>query len=310
MRPAALKKGDRVALLSLASPPRSQELIASSVAAVGRLGYHVELAPHVAPGSTFLAGSDRDRASDFHWAVAQQSIRGIFCLRGGYGSMRLLPHVDWDLVATHPKVLVGMSDITALQVALLERISLVTFAGPMPLLSATGMFSRYSAERLVAAVGGDDGQGPIICQGPNDPEPIVIAAGRAQGRILGGNLQTVVSLIGTPYEPKLDGSILLLEDVGEAPYRIDRLLTQLLFAGRLRGVKGVALGRFARCYESSEEEIIAVAAERLENIGIPVLYGLALGHQDDVATWPQGCMAELDCGARELRVLERGVMPH
>ena len=265
------------------------------------------MGPNADKRSWFLAGADEERVHDLHWAMSDPRVRGILAIRGGYGTIRLLPYLNWRAFRRNPKVIVGMSDITALQVAAL-RHGVVTFAGPMLAFGRHVGFSPWATSRLWEAVGG--GEAAVdLSQAPDDPPPVTITTGVARGPLVGGNLTTLLSLMATPWELSFRGCIVVLEDVGEAPYRVDRMLTQFALSGRLCGIAGFALGRFHECSKESETEVIDVVAERIGSLGVPTLYGLPLGHQRDVATWPQGCMAELDTTRQSLRVVETGVLP-
>jgi len=261
--------------------------------------------PNADKRSWFLAGADEERLHDLHWAISDPEVRGILAIRGGYGTMRLLPHLSWPALRRNPKVILGMSDITALQVAALCH-GVVTFAGPMLAFGRTVGFSSWASSKFWEAVG--TGAGTLdISPAPSDPPPVTISPGFARGPLVGGNLTTLLSLMATPWEFPLRGCIVVLEDVGEAPYRVDRMLTQFILSGRLNGIAGLALGRFHECFKEAESEVIEVAAERIGSLGVPAMYGLPLGHQRDVATWPQGCTAELDAARHSLRVVEPGV---
>lgn len=305
IRPKYLEPGDSMALVALASPPKVEEEFQRAVRVVEDLGLSPVVAPHATQRQRYLAGGDEERIWDLHWAFRDSSISGILCIRGGYGSLRLLSLIDWAILTQHAKVFVGMSDITALQLAAL-RVSLTTFSGPMPLMAEGDRLTDFSKEHFWAAVGKPE-HDVVITNAPTDPEPVVLESGTARGRLVGGNLQTLASLIGTPWEARLKGAIMVLEEVAEAPYRIDRLLSQLILSGRCDGVAAVALGKFSACYERDEDEVIQVLQERLGVLRVPVLYGLAIGHMHDVVTWCQGCEAELDTGLGSLRLLESGV---
>ncbi len=295
-----------VALVCPASPPASRLVLRRAAEALQALGLEPRIGPHAARRTRFLAGRDEERVADLHWAFGEERIKGVFALRGGYGTIRLLPRLDWDLLRTHPKVVIGMSDLTAFQMAALNA-GLVTFAGPMLAFGKTVGFTPWAARRLWTAIG--EGAGAFdITAAPGDPAPITIVGGSARGPLVGGNLATLLSLVATPWEAPFRGCILVIEDVGEAPYRVDRMLTHLTLSGRLEGVVGLVFGRFHECFTRSEDEVIEVIAERVAGLGVPALYGLALGHQRDVATWPQGCMAELDASSKTLRVIEPGVV--
>jgi len=306
--PRALRRGDGIAVLTPAGPARQSGVIQTTVPAIEALGFVVVLSPWIADSWKYLAGSDEARLSELHWAYSEPDIDGILCLRGGYGSLRILPQLDWAILKQHPKVFIGMSDITALQLAIHAKTDLVTFAGPMPALNKFGKFTSFSTSSLLSAITGTGVVPWMIHEGPGDPDPVVLSGGTASGTLLGGNLNTIVSMIGTPFEVSFDGAIMILEEINEAPYRVDRMVTQLLLGGHLDNVCGIALGRFHGCYEKSENEIVDVLEERLSPLNIPILYGLALGHQPDVMTWPQGCVGILDCSQRCISVQEHGVI--
>jgi len=307
IRPRALKRGDRIAVLTPAGPAKETGIIRSAVCAIESLGFSVVLSPWIADSWKYLAGPDTTRIKELHWAYSEQAIDGIICLRGGYGSLRILPYLDWTLLRRHPKVFIGMSDITALQLAILQNADMITFAGPMPALNDFGDFTPFSSSLLLDSVTGTGIFPLVVGEGPEDPKPIILSNGEASGVLRGGNLNTIVSMIGTPFQPFFDGSIIVLEEINEAPYRVDRMITQLILGGHLDNVMGVALSRFHGCYEDSEGEIIDVLHERLTTLEVPILYGLALGHQRDVVTWPQGASGFLDCTGGCLHIREPGV---
>jgi muramoyltetrapeptide carboxypeptidase len=280
-------------------------VLRKAVAAARVLGLEPVLGPNAAKRSRFLAGADEERLHDLHWAFRDSSVKGILSVRGGYGTIRLLPRVDWTMIRRHPKVLVGMSDITAFQVAALSR-GMVTFGGPLLAFGPQVGLTGWAAAGLWGAVGG--GGQVHVSRAPGDPSPTTITPGRARGPVVGGNLTTLLSLVGTPWEYRLKGCIVVLEDVGEAPYRVDRMLTQFMLSGRLDGVAGLVFGRFHECFRESELEVIDVIAERVGPLAVPAVYGLPFGHQRDVATWPQGCRGVLDADAGTLSFLRSGVV--
>jgi muramoyltetrapeptide carboxypeptidase len=251
------------------------------------VGFDVVLGDHVTDRTRYLAGTDEDRAADLARAWTDPDVRAVLCARGGYGAGRLLPLLDWDaLAAAGPKLLHGSSDVTALHVAFGARLGLVTSFGPMPanhLLGGdhpdTESFEHMSRSLL----------------SPHLLEPLAgthaLLRGTATGRLVGGNLSLVAAMVGTPWiGPPAEGRIVFLEDVGEAPYRVDRLLTQLLQAGWLDGVAGIALGSWDGCGDDVEETL----AERLTPLGVPVLAGLPVGHGRPQLTIPLGAEVTLD----------------
>ena len=243
----------------------------------------------------YLAGTDEQRVWDLNGALADDTIDGIWCLRGGYGAMRLLGRLDVDALRRRPKAIIGYSDITALHAALGSSANLVTFHGPT---ARTHMseFSRRSLDRAVV-------QGREPCG--HAPTARTLRAGRVEGRLVGGNLALLAALIGTPYAPDFADAILVLEDVGEATYRIDRMLRQLVLSGALARVAGLAFGQFTGGtdpHDPTSRPLDDVLAEAAELAGVPAISGIPLGHIDDQWTVPLGAMAELDAVACTLHV--------
>jgi muramoyltetrapeptide carboxypeptidase len=224
----------------------------------------------------------------------------VVCARGGYGAVRLLEHLDWGaLAAAAPKVLVGASDVTVLHEAFGRRLGVVTLFGPMPatevLAGASSAADRdqVSADQLRATLFGAQ---PVLAT----DHPVELVAGRARGTLVGGTLTLLAATLGTPYAGTAAGGIAVLEDVGEAPYRLDRLATQLLQAGWLDGVRGVVLGTLTRCGEGA----LDVLHERLGRLGVPVLAGFPVGHGPTQLTLPLGVEATLDTGAGTLTLAQ------
>jgi muramoyltetrapeptide carboxypeptidase len=229
-------------------------------------------------------------------AFTDRSIDGVWCLRGGYGTMRLLPMIDYDIIARSPKALLGFSDITALHAALGSRCGVISFHGPTA-RQPLSEFSRGSIARAVIAH--DD-----PCGVASDAR--VIRSGRARGRLAGGNLALLASLCGTPFAPSLAGAIVVLEDINEAVYRIDRMLRQLLLSGALDASAAIAFGHCTACTEESDDgarSLDEVLAETAGILGIPCLAGIPVGHIAEQWTLPLGAIAELDVDARSLNVL-------
>lgn len=242
------------------------------------------------------------------------TVDAIFCLRGGYGTPRILPHLDFDLIGKNPKTLIGYSDITALLIAIYVQTGLVGFHGPI----ANQTFSDYTlaefkkilVEPTTTAI---IGQAPPfeIDEGKVEETNRItrFVGGTARGKLIGGNLSQVATLIGTPFEPDFRNCILFLEDVGEALYRVDRMLTQLWLAGKLQQVAGIAFGKFTEQSDGSEnsfsmEEVIRMRCEPLQ---VPTVRGLMIGHIEDQTVVPIGIEAELDANAGTLTLLEPAV---
>ncbi|WP_092382039.1 S66 peptidase family protein [Micromonospora phaseoli] len=281
------------------SGPTRPERVARGVELLTGWGLRPVLAPHAYARQGYLAGSDALRAADLNTAFGDPQVRGVICTRGGYGAQRVVDAIDMDLVRRDPKVVAGFSDITALQLALWRGARLAGVHGPgaawrderTPLTSAESLHAALTTTEPVAvrAVEGEETFG-------------VRTPGRAVGRLLGGNLCLVVASVGTPDMPDLTGAVLLLEDVQEPPYKVDRMLTQLRRAGALDGLAGVAVGQFTDCSDGWDIGVADVLAERLGDLGVPVLGGLPIGHGPGQLSVPVGTVATLDADAGLLTV--------
>ncbi len=293
-----LRPGDTVMLVSPSGPLRPERL-ARGMELLSGWGLQVQCAPHVYAQSGYFAGEDALRAADINTAFADPGVRGVISTRGGYGAQRVVDAIDMAAVRRDPKVVVGFSDITALQFALWRGARLATLHGP----GAAWIDDRtpeLSAESLRAAM---MGTAPVVTKRDSaEPSSAVNVPGTARGTLLGGNLSLVASSVGTVDMPDLAGAILLLEEVGEAPYKVDRILTHLRRAGALRGLAGVALGQFTDCADDWPVSIVDVLADRLGDLGVPVLGGLPIGHGYGQVTVPLGTPATMDVAAGLLTV--------
>jgi muramoyltetrapeptide carboxypeptidase len=296
--PSSLSAGARVALVAPAGPLRSANELEVSIAHARALGWEPHPAAHVLAHTGYFAGTDAERVDDFNAALRDDDVDGIWCVRGGYGAMRILPALDYDALRRRPKPLLGYSDITALHAAIGRRCDVVSFHAP----TARGVLTEFSRDSVVRAV---------VEQ--RDPCGLAAAArvlrgGRAAGRLVGGNLALLAALAGTPYAPDYTGAILVLEDVGEAVYRIDRMLQQLRLCGSLDRVAGIAFGHFTEGtdpIDSALRPLDDVLREAADVAGVPALAGIPLGHVNDQWTIPLGAHAELDADARTLHVAMR-----
>ncbi len=312
-KPKRLAPGNTVGLVAPASPAPDDEAVRFSGDLLRSLGFKVKEGAHLYDRDQYLAGKDEDRARDVNAMFADDEVDAIFSLRGGYGTQRTLPYLDYDLIAKNPKVFTGSSDITGIQIAMFEKAGLVSFHGP----AAGGNYSDYTLAEFRKVLMEPSsrtriGQAPPFESGPgridNKNRVTHFTGGVAQGRLIGGNLTLVSTLMGTPYEPDFQNRIVFLEDVDEAPYRIDRMLTQLWLAGKLQHAAGIAFGKFTKTEDDgntfSIEEIIR---RRCAPLGIPVVSGLMIGHIADKTTVPIGIMARLDGDAGSLELLEPAV---
>ena len=313
VKPKRLRPGMSVGLVTPASNvPEDQELHAA-MDLVRSLGFSAEPAANLFSRTQYLAGTDQQRADDLNAMFADTDIDAIFCVRGGYGSGRLLRYLDYDMIAANPKVIMGYSDITSILNAIYLRTGLVTFHGPI----AGGNFSNYTYEQYkkvlieptqIARIGEppEFETRPGVVDWKNRLTTIV--SGVAEGHLVGGNLSLMVTLLGTPFEPQFEGAILFLEDVDEPPYSVDRMLTHLWMAGKLEQVAGIVLGKFTDDgYDSNTFSMEEVLRDRLEPLGIPTLRGAMIGHIEDKTVVPLGVRARLDADAGSLTLLEAAV---
>ncbi|MEU6248464.1 LD-carboxypeptidase [Glycomyces sp. NPDC047010] len=292
-RPRRLAPGDRVAVVSPASPSPA-ERIDAGLAVLRSWDLEPVLMPHAAGRTGLFAGLDLDRAGDFQDAWLDPSIAAVFAARGGYGSQRMIDHVDWErLRSAEPKAFIGFSDMTALHEALALNLGTASVHGPMPTWSAftddEGM-QEHLRQTLFE---------PERVQKIASPTARTMNGGTATGVTLGGTLTLLAAEIGTPdHRADVAGGLLLLEDVGEEPYRIDRALTQLRRAGWLDGLAGIVLGSWAEC--GPYEDVRAVLADQLRGLSIPVVEEFGFGHCTPSLTIPLGVKATLDADAGTL----------
>jgi muramoyltetrapeptide carboxypeptidase len=288
-----LPAGSRLAVIAPAGPPKPGQL-AQVAPLVEQLGFQARLYPGCAGPAHLqhLAASDAQRLTDLHAALADPDIDALLCLRGGYGCIRLLPQLDRALVAAARKPLIGYSDITSLH-AVWGQLDIPAWHAPMPTSDWLQPGGLDDARRLAQALQRGVHAGDV--QTAPAPHPLS-RGGHARGRLLGGNLSVLVSCLGTPAMPSLAGAILFLEDIAEDPYRVDRYLAQLGYAGVLEGLAGLLLGSFTEA-DSAD----AVLADHLHPLGLPLLAGWSAGHGQPNHALPLGLAVELDVGARQLR---------
>lgn len=312
IKPKVLHPGDTIGMTAPASMSFEPDRIRLARDQVEALGFKVKLGEYVFEKHGYFAGTDEQRASDVNRMFADDSVDGIFFYTGGWGSPRILPFLDYDLIRANPKVVLGFSDITALLNVIHQRTGLVTFHGPV----AASNIRPWTREQLERVVLSTEPIG-VLSNPPKGPGELVerfyriipIRAGKARGKLIGGNLTLLSVLMGTPWEVDTDGAILLLEDIHEAIYRIDRMITQLKQGGKLDNVAGVAFGYCTDCDSDGPgfalEEILR---DHLEPLGVPVVQGLAFGHIQEKLTLPIGLEATLDAEAGTLTIGESAVV--
>jgi muramoyltetrapeptide carboxypeptidase len=290
LKPRRLRPGSVIGIAAPSGPfdPQSLE---RGLEVLRSMEFRVRVPEGLSARKGYLAGTDAHRAALFESLFCDRGIDAVMAARGGYGSLRILPLLDFARLAVHPKVLIGFSDVTALLAAMNSRCGLVTFHGPMVTTLAgasertlLGLWDAVASDRLVMM--------PLEAA-------IALRPGVASGKVCGGNLNTLCHLVGTPFAPRFRNRIVFLEDRGEAPYRVDRMLTHMKTAGCFEGVRGLVLGSFTDCGPS--EEIMAIVDEIFRGAEFPILAGMEAGHTDPNLTLPLGVHAELDASGRTLR---------
>ena len=307
--PRPLSPGDTVALVSPSAAVAEPFDLQLAREVMQALGLRVVTGAHYAGRRGHLAGDDAARAADLDAAFADPAVAGIVCTRGGSGAARLLPLLDYDAIRANPKVLLGYSDITALHCAIQARTGLVTFHGPI----GTGSWNRFVADQFrrvfferesmhyVNRIDADEDE--LV---PRRNRTVTLRGGRARGALLGGNLTVLSALAGSPYLPDFDGAILFMEDVGEAPYRIDRMLTTLKLAGLLDRIAGFVFGQCTDCEPGEGYGSLTIAQildDHIGPLGIPAYRGAMIGHVREQFILPMGGEVELDADAGSLRML-------
>jgi muramoyltetrapeptide carboxypeptidase len=313
VKPPRLRPGDTVGLINPASANFLQEEVDIVVESLAALDLKVKPGAHMMDRYGYLAGHDRDRASDVNAMFADPAVKAVLAVRGGWGSARILPHLDYDLIRRNPKILLGYSDVTALHLAVHARTGLVTFHGPVGVSSWTP-FSVDHARRVLF-----DGEALTMANPVEESDTLArtehrtrtIAPGRARGPLLGGNLTVLCHVLGSPYVPDWEGAILFVEDVDEEIYRVDRMLTQLALAGVLGRARGFVFGTCTECgpgqgYGSLTLE--EVLADHVLPLKVPAWSGAVIGHVDKQFTLPVGLPVEADADAATIRMLEPAVV--
>lgn len=313
LKAPALKRGDLVALFN-PSGFADDALIQRATANLETLGFRVMHAAHLRASRGNTAGTIGQRLTDLHTLFAHREVRALWAARGGSGTAQILPYVDYGLIRRNPKVVIGYSDITSLLLALYAKSGLITFHGPV----ASSGFTPFTVSHLEATL--IEGRASHLMstadeharRAQDEPHFVqrVLRGGSAEGTLLGGNLSVLTSLTGTPYLPDARNALLFFEEISEAPYRIDRMLTQLEHSGWLNEARGAMLGVFVKCEPAANEESLVLSQALTDHFAarpIPSAYGLSFGHIASQWVLPIGVRARLDADARTLTMLESGV---
>jgi muramoyltetrapeptide carboxypeptidase len=305
VKPPRLVKGDVIGICAPSSPPTPAENVDRGIQYLEGLGYRVEVGKNVYRRNGYLAGSDRERAADLNHFFTDKSIKAIFTARGGYGAHRILPLLDYNRIRRSPKILVGYSDITAIQSALLAKTGLISFSGPM-----------VSSDMSTGLKGETEEHFWRWLTSPEPPPPIkgesliVQSRGNRNGRLFGGNLSIISTLLGSEYLPRISRPVLLLEEIGERPYRIDRMLHHLLLTGIFEKAGGAAFGRFLDCKAESGKPSLTldqILRNAFQGARYPVITGFNIGHQKGSLSFAQGIAVRIEPATLKLRFLEGGV---
>jgi muramoyltetrapeptide carboxypeptidase len=294
-KPPPLRRGGKIGVVAPAGCVDA-ELLSAGVQAVRNEGFEVELAPGVHDRKGYLAGDDQKRAHQLESFFCRSDLDAIFCARGGFGSVQLLPHLTPG-IGSHPKIFAGYSDVTMLLNWLLQRCGMVTFHAPMVAMDFARGLPRRSSDHLWGTLTGEKWKWKLDVQE-------VIRPGRVEAEMLGGCLSVLVTTLGTPYEVDTVGKVLFLEDVGEKPYRIERMLTHLKMAGKMERLAGLVFGDFIQCDGEGPRNVPQIIAELFNKAPYPVLMGIPAGHGQENLTLPFGVKMALDGNAGTLSLIE------
>jgi len=304
LKPPKISKGDVAAIVSPAGSVVSSGDIKEAMMAVQRLGLKPKLGKNLGESWGYLGGRDTQRLNDLHDAFTDPEVKVIFPIRGGFGTSRLLPMLDFELIRNHPKAFVGFSDNTSLVISMNQFARMVTFYGPNALFDWTTYTSQNWRQILMYSR--PFGQFPYVTEKKLKRESIV--KGKTTGELMGGNLSLIIQTLGTRWEVDTRDKILFFEDVNESPYEIDRMLTHLWLARKLQVAKGFAIGHFTNTGKDTSIDVIDVLRDRFEPLGKPCYVGLSTGHVSNILTLPVGVNVEFDATSGTMRAIESAVI--
>ncbi|MBU3191729.1 LD-carboxypeptidase [Clostridium bowmanii] len=305
IKPKALKIGDTIGLVAPSSALRQADGLEKSISVLEEQGFIVVIGESCGKKYGYLSGSDELRAKDINRMFEDNTIDAVFCLKGGYGTPRILDKLDYDMIKENPKIFIGYSDITAIHIVLNQKCDLITFHGPMAASDMLGDFDEFSKKSYLNAITSINPLGEI--DNPIGFEIKSMVPGVASGKIVGGNLSLIASTIGTPYEIDTLGKILFLEDVDEFTYSVDRMLTQLRLSGKLEDCVGIILGNFTNClpqYEDFDHTLMEVFNDIILKAKKPTIYNFMAGHCSPKITIPLGAEVLLDADSCILTIAE------
>ena len=303
IKPNGISFDSTIGLVAPASPIYDPAQFDEMLVTLQELGFNLKLGKHVRDRRGYLAGTDEDRASDLMNMFKDDEVEAILCIRGGWGCNRILPYLDFEIIKSNPKPLIGFSDITSLHMSMFAKTGLVSFHGPVG-KSEWNDFTKSSFKQVLV-----DGK-PGMYQIPEEElyNAYTIRGGKAEGLILGGNLSVLVAMLGSSYVPSFDGAILFLEDVGEDPYRVDRMITQLKLAGILDSINGFIFGQCTNCDAGANSLTLQqVFDDHIKPLNIPAFYGAMISHESKNVTIPVGLASSIDADTLSFSINESAI---
>ncbi|KPK95019.1 hypothetical protein AMJ80_05220 [bacterium SM23_31] len=309
IKPPRLYSGDTIGIIAPGSPVKKTRL-RRGVDYLKRIGYRIKLGENIYKQNGYLAGNDTARVNDLHSLFCNSEVKAIILARGGYGALRLLNLINYKYIRENPKILIGYSDATALQFAILQKAELVTFSGPMAAADfGSAAVNRDAVTHLFAVLNKDNSAKYLYNY--NSAQLEVLHPGKAHGPLICGCLSVIISCIGTQYCPDFDGAILVLEDIGEEPYKLDRAITTLRHHGIFDKINGLVLGKFVNCRSSKKRDkhitIEEILLPVVKEYNIPALMNLSYGHIPEKITLPAGVMAVFDTADKKFMLMEDAV---
>jgi len=309
-----LKIGDTIGVISPSSPSEKKSEVIRAQETLEAWGYKVVLSKNLNKTKGFVAGTEEDRAADFNEMFRRDDVDAVFVTQGGYGSAQIINHINFDLVASNPKIFTGFSDITSLHMAIQKFSQVVTFHSPCMTRFNNEDLTDYTKDYFFKAIAEVNPIGEIKLSNPKK-WIYTINGGKAEGNIIGGNLTLICATLGTPYEIDTRGKLLFIEDLDTEPWTFDHMLSHLRNAGKLKDIAGIIVGECKNCtpfshnpgyhVDTSLEDVLDYYIKPLK---VPAIYGLPLGHTDDMATIPLGVLARLDADNKALEILESGAI--
>ncbi len=303
-RPKPLKKGDKIALVGLSSPT-TEERLDLSVKVMRELGFEVIVCDSCKAHYGYLSGNDDMRADDLNRMFFDKSVSGIFAIRGGYGSTRILDKLDYNMIKNNPKVFSGYSDVTAIHNVINKRCDFITFHAPMPATELYKGMDKYTEYYFDNNIFTSKPLGKL--KNIDGVEIKTLLEGKAEGRLVGGNLSVICSTLGTDYEIDTKGKILFLEEIDEYPYKIDRMIMQLKQCNKFSEANGIILGQWTDCLPPKGKEslsLMQIFEELIVSEGKPTLYDVCCGHCLPTLTLPLGAKVKIDANNQEINILE------